>query len=182
MNESRITEKFGRCLALVIGDFTGGAPEALAMTEMGARVRAAGLGTAAARKALAEAGVEAEVVRGRKKLLEASLERLPAADVVLFLAGHWGPEMAAVVDAERTEAAMDGRAPRPIVAQGDERLVFLRSPRQWAAFALALAAGARFEEARQFATRKKRGHEGQNTDAGTGGRSRAALPRRRNPR
>ncbi len=179
VNPSRITERIPRLVVLVIGDFNRAAGEALAVAEFGGRVRAAGLGLAAVKKTLAAHGVAVDGIgRSRRKVMEAALENLAAADVVLFAEGDWEAERAAVLDAERMEAAMDGRSPRPVLARGDARYRFLRTPRQWAAFALALAAGAGFEDAKEFAG----GYKSQNSHAGRGRRSGAALPRKRNTR
>jgi hypothetical protein len=176
-------ERFSRCLVMVVADFDRSSAEALALRAFGARVVAAGLGAAAVKKAFRERGIETEgVVRSRKRVLGAALDRLGGCDAVLFAAGEWDAEFEAVREAERESAFLDGRSMRPLLAESDSRYDFLRSPVEWAAFALARAAGADADRARKFAGRQARGHEDKNTDPGAGRRSRPGSAGRRKTR
>lgn len=177
MNKRQLRQRFPRCAVLVVADFATETGEVRVLRESGARVLAAGLGGEAERRELIALGVEAEgVVESREAVLREALDRLAAADVVLFGAGDWETERQDLLDAEREEAIADGRSLRAMLSSADERFAFLGSPAARARFALAWAAGAGFEDARAFAgdgsAEGKRGHKDENRRSTTGARSR----------
>jgi hypothetical protein len=180
VKESELRERFPRAVVLVIADFRRDMGEVRFLRGFGARVEAAGLGGDAERRELAGLGVEAEAVSdSRDAVLGAALDRLGAADAVLFGAGDWATERHELFEAEREQAIADGRSLRPFVATGEEAHAFLGSPVGRAAFALARAAGGSIEMARKFASREQgkgqeRGHKVKNRQPGKGPRSGAA--------
>ncbi len=188
MNESEQQRRIPRTVVLLVADFRLEMEEARSLRQLGARVAAAGLGGEAERRALAEAGIDPDGVSdAREAVLEAALDRLGAADVVLFGAGDWTAERPEIFEAEREQAIADGRSLRAIVqaAAGQAELPATAAGR--AAFALALGAGASREEAMRFAGRgqskgKRIGHKNEDHRSGGGGRSRTASPRKRKSR
>ncbi|HVX66418.1 MAG TPA: hypothetical protein VHA11_07445 [Bryobacteraceae bacterium] len=188
MTEREWRKRIPRSVVLVVADFGRDAGEVRALAALGGQIEAAGLGGEAERTLLDGLGVDASgVSETRGPVLEAALDRLGRADVVLFGAGEWSAERAEIFDTERELAIADGRSLRPLVARGDEAYAFLESAQQAAAFALAMAAGAGFEAARTFARRawdkeQKRGHQDKDREPAGGGRSRAARSRRRQAR
>jgi hypothetical protein len=176
-------EKIGRTRVLVIADFGGGAPEVQAVLDLGGRVMVAGIGTPEAARELEERGIDASaIVPGRAQALELALERLPGADAVVFGAGGWQHERREMLEVEREEAAMDGRLPRLFIEAGDPRFDFLQTPEQRAAYALARAAGADPEAAKEFSNRQTRGHKDKDTHTGRRSRGGAKAPARRRGR
>lgn len=179
MKASELERKFPRSVVLVVADFSLEMGEARTLRSLGARVEAAGLGGDAERRELAALGVDAEgVTESRDAVLGAALDRLGAVDAVLFGAGDWRAEREEIFEAEREEAIADGRSLRPLIAKGDEAYGFLGSPAEWAAFALARAAGAPFEVAKEHAAReqgkdRESGYKVKNRQPGSGARSRA---------
>jgi hypothetical protein len=180
VKESELRERFPRSVVLVIADFRRDMGEVRSLRRLGARIEVAGLGGNAERQELAGLGVDTEAVsESRHAALEAALDRLGAADAVLFGAGDWDTERHELFEAEREQAIADGRSLRPFVARGDEAYAFLGSPAERAAFALARAAGGSVEMARKFALREQgkgqeRGHKVKNRQPGKGARSGAA--------
>ncbi len=173
-------EKLGRSRVLVVADFGGGSPEVQKVLELGGRVIVAGIGAATAKKDLEALGVDVSgVIRARAGVLEQALDRLPAADAVVFGAGDWERERKEMLEVEREEAAMDGRFPRVFIAPQDPRYDFLRSPEERAAYALARAAGADPESAKELASRQTSGHKNKDTHSGTSSRGRAKAPAKR---
>ncbi len=176
-------EKLGRCRVLVVADFRGGAPEVLAVLDLGGRVVVAGVGTAAARKELEARGIDSGgVARARRDVLELALDRLPGADAVVFGAGDWERERKEMLEVEREEAAMDGRVPRVFITPGDLRYDFLRSPEERAAYALARAAGADPETAKEFSSRQTSGYKDKDSHDRSRNRGRAKVPAKRQAR
>lgn len=176
-------EKLGRCRVLVVADFRGGAPEVQAVLGVGGRVIVAGVGTAAARKQLEACGIDAGgVARARRDVLELALDRLPGADAVVFGAGDWERERKEMLEVEREEAAMDGRVPRLFLATSDPRYDFLRSPEERAAYALARAAGADPETAKEFSSRQTSGYKDKDSHDRSRSRGRAKMPAKRQAR
>ena len=168
----------------MVADFAAGTGEVRTLRGLGARVLAAGLGGEAARQELAALGVDAEgLVESRDAVLREALDRMAAADVVLFGAGEWEAEREEMLEAEREEAIADGRSLRSMLSPADERFAFLASPAERARFALAWAAGAGFEQAREFAGKGgaegKCGHKDEDRRSTAGARSRAAGTGRR---
>lgn len=173
-------EKLGRSRVLVVADFRTGTPEVQELIELGGRVIVAGIGTAAAKKELEARSIDVSGVTGaRAGVLEQALDRLPGADAVVFGAGDWERERKEMLEVEREEAAMDGRFPRVFIAAGDPKYDFLRSPEERAAYALARAAGADPESAKEFSSRQTSGHKNKNTHGGTSSRGRAKAPAKR---
>ncbi len=176
-------EKIARSRVLVVADFDRGAPEVQAVLDLGGRVAVAGIGTAAAVREIEASGIDiAGIAHVRDQVLELALERLPGADAVLFGAGEWDYERGEMLEVEREEAAMDGRFPRLFLAPGDPRYDFLRTPEQRAAFALARAAGADPETAKEFSSRQTSGHKDKDTHNRTRSRGRAKAPAKRRRR
>jgi hypothetical protein len=181
--QSRFVEKLGRSRVLVVADFRGGAPEVQIILGLGGRVMVAGIGTAVAKKELEARGVDVSgVARARAKVLELALDRLPGADAVVFGAGDWERERREMLEVEREEAAVDGRFPRVFIVAGDSRYDFLRSPEERAAYALARAAGADPESAKEFSSRQTSGHKDKDTHGGTRSGGRAKAPAKRQSR
>ncbi len=150
---------FSRCQVLVVADFDKSAAEAVQLCRLGARVVAAGVGSAAVKRELEALGVRVSgVMRWRSQAGEAVLDRLGGCDAILFGAGDWAVEFRAAEEFERELAAADGRFVRPIVMRGHPDFRFLRSARQRARFVLARAAGAGPAQAEQFAKQEARGH------------------------
>jgi hypothetical protein len=171
-----MTERFPKCLVLVVSDFRKGFGEVLALRTFGARVLAAGLGSAAVKRRLEECGVGASgIERSKRSAAEAAALRAGGCDAVLFAAGAWEAAIHEVRDAEQQAAIADGRRMIPLLDQSDKRYRFLRTPKNWALFTLARAAGADFEAAREFATERKRGHQKKDPVSGRGRRNRPAT-------
>jgi hypothetical protein len=84
-----------------------------------------------------------------------------------------------MIEVEREEAAMDGRFQRIFITAADPRYEFLRSPEERAAYALARAAGADPDSAREFSSRQTSGHKNEDTHSGTRSRGRAKVPAKR---
>jgi hypothetical protein len=176
-------EKLGKSRVLAVADFREGAPEVQAILDLGGRVVVAGLGTDAAKKELEARGVDTGgVTASRESVLELALDRLPGADAVVFGAGDWERERREMLEVEREEAAMDGRVPRLFIAPGDPRYDFLRSPKQRAAYALARAAGADPETAKEFSSRQTSGYKEKDSHGGSRSGSRAKVPAKRKRR
>ena len=175
-----MTERFPKCLVLVVSDFRKGFDEVLALRTFGARVLAAGLGSAAVKRRLEECGVGASgIERSKRSAGEAAAFRVGGCDAVLFTAGAWKAAIDEVRDAEQQAAIADGRRMIPLVDQNDKRYCFLRTSKEWALFTLARAAGADFEAAREFTTERKRGHQKKDPVSGRGRRDRPATYRKR---
>jgi hypothetical protein len=163
---------FSRCLVLVVGDFRGRFEEALALRKLGVRVFTAGVARAADRRLLEQAGVAVSgLVRARKQVIPEAVDRLGGCDVTLIVEPDWEAEYSAIVDVETERAAMDGRARLPVLRAGDPRYDFLRTPAAWAAYAAALAAGARSDIAKEFATGQPVGHTNENSPGRRSGRT-----------
>jgi hypothetical protein len=183
VNEARLRERFPRCSILVVGDFNQDLSAIGALHELGARIVAAGLASADAKRELRRRGIDAAgIVRSRPGVLEAALDRLGLADAVLFGAGDWAREREEILERERELAAADGRSFRPLISPQDSRYDFAGSLPQLAAFALARAAGADFEAAKQFSERYARGHTNENPRSASGRRGRPQPPARRRAR
>jgi hypothetical protein len=106
---------------LLVGDFRQGAPEVLSMRASGARVFVAGMASAAVRKQMEAAGVAISgLVRSRKAVLEAALERMGGCDAVLVATPGWQEELEALRRAELEAAVTDGRRMIPILARDDK--------------------------------------------------------------
>ena len=168
----------------MVADFAAGTDEVRVLRGLGARVLAVGLGGEAERRELTAVGVDPEgLVESRDAVLREALDRMAAADVVLYGAGDWEAERQEMLEAEREEAIADGRSLRSMLSAADERFAFLGSPAERARFALAWAAGAGFEDAKAFAgdgsAEGKRGHKNENRRSTTGARSRRAGTGRR---
>jgi hypothetical protein len=185
VTHSELERRIRRSVVLVVADFGQDTGEVRRIAALGGRVEAAGLGGEAERALLAALGVDAEgVVEAREAVLAAALDRLGAADAVLFGAGEWRHEQEEIFDAEREQAIADGRSLRPLIARADAGYAFLKSPEEAAVFALARGAGADGESARKFVRRvgdkeQKRGHQDKDRKPGAGGLSRPAGARRR---
>lgn len=183
MRKPAFTERLGRCRVLVVADFRQGAPEVQALLGLGGRVSVAGIGTAAVKKELEVLGIDVGgVARWRRDVRELALDRLPGADAVLFGAGDWDRERREMLEVERVEAAIDGRFPRLFLGPADPGYEFLRSPEERAAYALARAAGADPETAREFSSRQSSGYKKKDTHGGSSSRGRAKVPTRRQAR
>lgn len=157
---------------LVVGDFRGRYAEALALRELGARVFVAGVARAADKRVLEQAGVAVSgLVRTRKQVLCEAVDRTGGCDVTLVIDPEWDCEYQAIVEIETERAVMDGRPRVPIFKMGDERYDFLKTPVEWAAYAAALAAGARTDVAKEFATGQSVGHTNKNSRGRTSGRT-----------
>lgn len=157
---------------LVVGDFRGRAVEALALRELGVRVFTAGVARAADRRLLEQAGVAVSgLVRTRKNVIPEVVDRMGGCDVTLVVEPDWDAEFSAITEVETERAAMDGRARLPILRVGDPRYDFLKTPAAWAAYAAALAAGARIDVAKEFAAGQSVGHTNQNSPGRRGGRT-----------
>jgi hypothetical protein len=176
-------DSFSRRLVLVVGDFSRGLDEVLALQSFGARVLAAGLGTAPAKRLLEAVGVSSlGIERSKRAATEAAASSVGGCDAVLFLQGVWREAVEQVRDAETQAAIADGRRMIPLVEQGDGRYRSLRSPREWAAFTLARAVGADPETAKEFAADEKRGHKKENSETGRRRSNRPATRAKRRGR
>ena len=110
-------QDLSKFLVLVVGDFRQGAPEALALRALGMRVFAAGMASAAARRQMELAGVAISgLVRSRKEVVDAAVERVGGCDAAMVVSPGWQRELEALREAERENAAMDGRGMIPILA------------------------------------------------------------------
>ena len=108
-------------VVLVVADFRLEMETVRALRQEGVRVEAAGLGGEAERRELAALGVDPDgVSESRDAVLEAALDRLGAADALLFGSGNWQAEREELFDAERESAIADGRSLRPFI-EGQER-------------------------------------------------------------
>lgn len=180
MRKPAFTERLGRCRILVVADFRQGAPEVQAILGLGGRVKVAGIGTAAVKKELEALGIDVSgVARWRRDVRELALDRLPGADAILFGAGDWEEERKEMMEVERTEAVIDGRFPRLFLGPADPGYEFLRSPEERAAYALARAAGADPDSAKEFASRQSSGYEKKDTHGGSSSRGRTKVPAKR---
>jgi hypothetical protein len=163
MNLETLRDRFPRCAIVVIGDCDRDAGALLVLREFGARVYAVGLARAERKRELLRAGVDVSgIVRSRTQVLGAALDRLGVADAIVFLPGEWNPEREEVLEQERELAAADGRSLRPLLSLDDPRYDFARSAAQLAVFALARAAGADFDPAKEFSNRYSSGHTDKN--------------------
>jgi hypothetical protein len=169
MNLDAVRERFPRCAIVVVGDCDRDAGALLALREFGARVYAVGLARAERKRDLQRAGVDVSgIVRSRTQVLGAALDRLGVADAIVFLPSEWNAEREEILEQERELAAADGRSLRPLLSLDDPRFGFARSTAELAVFALARAAGADFETAKEFSNGYSSGH----TDKNPRGRSR----------
>jgi len=156
----------------VVGDFRGRYAEALALRALGVRVFVAGLARAADRRVLERAGVAVSgLVRTRKEVIPEAVDRMGGCDVSLVIEPGWEAEYSALVEVETERAAMDGRARSPVLYRADARYDFLKTPEAWAAYTAALAAGARSDVAKEFATEVTVGHKNQNPSSSRSGRA-----------
>jgi hypothetical protein len=122
VKDSELWSRFSRSVVLVIADFRREMDAVRALQNAGARVEVAGLGGDDERRELSALGVDADgVSESRDAVLEAALDRLGAADAVLFGAGGWQAERKELFDAERELAIADGRSLKPFVATGQGR-------------------------------------------------------------
>jgi len=162
---------------LVVGDFRDHCAEALALRKLEVRVFAVGVARAADRHLLEQAGVAVSgLVRTRKHVLAEAVDRTGGCDVTLVITPEWEAEYSAIVEVETERAIMDGGPRTPILRMGDPRYDFLKTPEAWAAYAAALAAGARSDIAKEFATGQSIGHTKENSPGRRRGRT---VPRSR---
>lgn len=116
-------------VVLVVADFRLEMDTVRELRNAGTRVEAAGLGGDAERRELAALGVDPDgVSEQRDAVLEAALDRLGAADAVMFGAGDWKAEREELFDAERESAIADGRSLRPFIGQERGHKVKNREP------------------------------------------------------